>query len=450
MQHKIINSSAILLFFSLLLLQPVATFSQDNNISKEDAKKKKELLKTLKTQVDEEDINITVKSVEITKFPEIKLIIEAYNRMGEPLDSISPSHLTIIENGREFPATSVEKIPVANNLPWDFVFVIDITGSMQPQIDGVIENLNSFTNGLRSRGIDYRLGLILFGDNVEKVYQPTGDVDVFLSWINKVRAFGGGDEKENALEALLASAYRIKYRDEANKVAILITDADYHKKGEHGDGTTAETTQSIIDKLCKQDLRVFSIVPQKIKNYQQISENTRGTTYDIAYPFSNVLENFTRQITNLFLVTYHSNKDVIPDSIEIGLFDQARSTIVKKTIPIVELGRKLIIENLLFKTGKYDLPAFVSELNILAEFMQSKPAITVMIEGHTDSVGSNELNDVLSERRADAVKNYLVNMGVKPNRIQTTGFGKRKPIASNDSEFGRSLNRRTEIVILSK
>jgi outer membrane protein OmpA-like peptidoglycan-associated protein len=273
---------------------------------------------------------------------------------------------------------------------------------------------------------------------------------VFLSWIQNVKAHSGGDEKENALEALATAVNRIQFRSEANRVAILITDAPYHQKGEKGDGITQETTETIIDKIIRNDIRIFTITPPKLKNYEYISEQTRGTTYDIAYPFTTVLDNFTRQITNLFLVTYKSTKGVLSDSIEIGLFDQEHSKIVKKTIPIVELGRKLIIENLLFLTARFELPNDVSELNILSEFMLSKPTINVIIEGHTDSTGSHQINDLLSQRRAESVKKYLVKKGVESSRIQTKGLGKRRPIASNENEFGRTLNRRTEIIIIAK
>jgi outer membrane protein OmpA-like peptidoglycan-associated protein/Mg-chelatase subunit ChlD len=451
--YNIINKiTYIFLFFVTSLILFVPTYSQNNKrkVQSPEEIKEKQFLKQLKTEAENKEIDITVKSVEITNFPTIKLIVEAYNKLGEPLDTLLPSQITIFENGKEFPALDVQKIPVANNLPWDLVFLMDVTGSMQPQIDGVVNNLLSFTKNLQDRGIDYRLGLILFGDNIERVYQLTSEAESFLSWIKDVRAKGGGDEKENALEALVAASHRIQYRPEANKVAILITDAPYHQKGETGDGRTNETTESIIDRMNRSDIRVFSITPPKLKAYAYISEQTRGTNYDIAYSFTNVLENFTRQITNLFLVTYKSSNSVIPDSIEIGLFDQVNSQIIKKTIPIVELGRKLIIENLLFQTARFELPLNVSELNILAEFMVSKPLINVTIEGHTDSIGSHQINDLLSERRAESVKKYIVSKGVDASRIQTMGFGKRRPIASNDNEFGRGLNRRTEIVINSK
>ena len=441
--------TVIAILLLLLVIDSVA-IAQNQRRTREERAKQNELLRNAKIQADKEEIDITVRSIDITRFPETKLIIEAYNKLGEPLDTLLPEQITIYERGIPFSAIAVEKIPVANNLPWDFIFLVDITGTMQPLIDGVVENLNEFVRNLKLRGIDYRLGLILFSDIIERVYQPTTDAETFLAWLKDVRAYGGGDEKENALEALVAASNRMTFRDEANRVAILITDAPYHQKGEFGDGRTQETTESIIDRMNRHDIRVFTITPPRLRNYVRISEQTRGTTYDIAYPFAVVLENFTRQITNLFLVTYRSGHTVIPDSIEIGLVDQVNSRIIKKTIPIVELGRKLIIENLLFQTGRFELPANVSELNILAEFMLSKPDIEIIIEGHTDSIGSHQINDVLSERRAEAVKRYLVGKRVAANRIQTKGFGKRRPIASNENEFGRGLNRRTEIVIIAK
>ncbi len=445
--HRII--CYIFIFFSLINSPLIA--EKTWNDKKTEREKKQKLLESAKIEADREEIDITVKGVDITRFPETKLLIEAYNKLGEPLDTLLPEQITIYENNIEFKALTVEKVPMANNLPWDLIFVIDITGSMQPQIDGVVQNVTSFARKLRERGIDYRLGLILFSDNIERVYQPTSNIDNFLSWIKKVRAFGGGDEKENALEALKTVTQRIQFRDEANRIAILITDAPYHQKGdEGGDGRTLETLESVIERAQRIDLRVFSITPPKLKNYAILSENTRGTTYNIEYAFSTVLDNFTQQITNLFYVTYRSEHTSIPDSIEIGLFDKNLSRVIKKTIPIMELGRKLIIENLLFQTAKYELPENVSELNLLADFMLNKKNIAILVEGHTDSVGSDAFNDDLSLKRANAVKTYLIGRGISAEKIQVKGFGKRKPIASNDTDFGRSLNRRTEIVIQSK
>jgi len=110
----------------------------------------------------------------------------------------------------------------------------------------------------------------------------------------------------------------------------------------------------------------------------------------------------------------------------------------------------LIIENLLFQTASAELPEAVKELDIVADFMNAKQNIEILIEGHTDNIGSNEVNDKLSLNRAESVKQYLAKRGIADKRMQTTGYGKRKPLATNKTEFGRKLNRRTEIIIINK
>jgi outer membrane protein OmpA-like peptidoglycan-associated protein len=88
-----------------------------------------------------------------------------------------------------------------------------------------------------------------------------------------------------------------------------------------------------------------------------------------------------------------------------------------------------------------------SNLDKLADFLEQYPERTAEIEGHTDNVGSADLNRGLSQRRADSVKNYLVQQGVESSRLSTTGKGFDSPVAGNDSAAGRQQNRRVEIII---
>jgi len=74
----------------------------------------------------------------------------------------------------------------------------------------------------------------------------------------------------------------------------------------------------------------------------------------------------------------------------------------------------------------------------------------VLIEGHTDSIGGDELNLALSQKRADAVKERLVAKGVAEERITTRGYGKKYPLASNETPAGRQQNRRVEVIILNE
>lgn len=115
-----------------------------------------------------------------------------------------------------------------------------------------------------------------------------------------------------------------------------------------------------------------------------------------------------------------------------------------------ETDRGLVVTlgDLLFATGKSQLTGGAGpNLDKLAAFLTEYPNRTVLIEGHTDSVGSEESNYLLSQRRADSVMSYLVSRGVPPNRLSTAGLGESSPVASNDTVTGRQQNRRVEVII---
>ena len=113
---------------------------------------------------------------------------------------------------------------------------------------------------------------------------------------------------------------------------------------------------------------------------------------------------------------------------------------------IYEPAHKIIIENVLFETGE-EVISDVSkpELDKLVELMEEDITLEVEVSGHTDSVGSDAYNLRLSQKRADAVKKYLVDKGVKPERIRAVGYGESQPVATNETEEGRTRNRRTEV-----
>ncbi len=90
----------------------------------------------------------------------------------------------------------------------------------------------------------------------------------------------------------------------------------------------------------------------------------------------------------------------------------------------------------------------IPELERVIEFLRNNPDINIMIEGHTDDVGSDEYNNKLSLERADAVKNYIVSAGIKPDRIKTKGFGKKQPLVEDKSDEARAMNRRVEMRVL--
>jgi outer membrane protein OmpA-like peptidoglycan-associated protein len=111
-------------------------------------------------------------------------------------------------------------------------------------------------------------------------------------------------------------------------------------------------------------------------------------------------------------------------------------------------GLIVTLGDVLFDTGKASLkPGATSNLNKLVVFLNEYSDRTVLIEGYTDSVGSEDYNQGLSERRADSVKSYLAGQGIGSIRLSASGKGESEPVASNDSAAGREQNRRVEVII---
>jgi outer membrane protein OmpA-like peptidoglycan-associated protein len=111
-------------------------------------------------------------------------------------------------------------------------------------------------------------------------------------------------------------------------------------------------------------------------------------------------------------------------------------------------GTLVTFSDVLFATGRADLKSSgLVNINKLAQFLAEHPDRKAIVEGYTDSTGTESYNQSLSERRAGSVRTALVKMGVDPARIVAQGYGKDYPIAENSSVSGRAMNRRVEVTI---
>ncbi len=128
--------------------------------------------------------------------------------------------------------------------------------------------------------------------------------------------------------------------------------------------------------------------------------------------------------------------------------DELKRQIEELNARETDRGLVVTLGDVLFETGRSDLKGGAAgNLDKLSAFLNEYEDRTVLIEGHTDNVGSDESNYNLSQRRADSVKAYLMSKGIRSDRITTSGMGEGSPVASNDSATGRQQNRRVEVVI---
>ncbi len=398
------------------------------------------------------DLLFEIKNVDITHFPEMSVIFSAVNNRNVFVKTLKKEDILVLENGIQRPIISLNLISSSNRVPVDIVFVIDQTASMRDIIGPIKNNVQHFAEQIRARGFDYRLGMITFSDTVEKISPGlTDDVATFEKWVGDIDAVGGGDIKENALEGLRAVT-RMPLRPIAIRLAIIISDAEYHQKGEHGDGTTDFTTQTMGDYLYEREVRLITVSVPENTGYQQMAQLTEGASFDLGQSFDTILTGVAANITSLYALRYISQSTLAPDSVRIDILrSEDRSPIASRKLIALEEGKRFVFEDLLFQPSQTSLASeFVPELERVVRLLHVKPSMTLRIEGHADASGIHEKNQELSNQRAEAVKRYLIQSGIEASRLQTQGYGDTRPIADNSTEEGRRLNRRIEFVILTK
>jgi outer membrane protein OmpA-like peptidoglycan-associated protein len=115
----------------------------------------------------------------------------------------------------------------------------------------------------------------------------------------------------------------------------------------------------------------------------------------------------------------------------------------------IEIGETVRLNNIFFETAKWDLlPESYAELDKLVKILNDNPGMVININGHTDNVGDDQSNLTLSQKRAASVVTYLLGKGIVSGRLDSAGFGEAQPVAPNDTDEGRALNRRVEFVIV--
>ncbi len=199
----------------------------------------------------------------------------------------------------------------------------------------------------------------------------------------------------------------------------------------------------ITDELTKQPLEATIEIVDNLKNQVIASFTSNSSTgkYLVSLPAGRNYGIAVKKDNYLF----HSENFDIPNT---AAYQEVVKDVALKNIAV---GSKIILKNIFFDFDKATLrPESTNELERLAKLLNDFPTLKIEISGHTDSKGADEYNKTLSNNRAKAVLDYLVKAGISAGRLTSVGYGEEQPIATNDTDEGRQLNRRTEFKILSK
>lgn len=165
-------------------------------------------------------------------------------------------------------------------------------------------------------------------------------------------------------------------------------------------------------------------------------------------------------LTGEFLVCIPSGKSYGLNASSLGYLFYSEHFYVEKTTDIldpflkdipmhsIKEGHEVVMRNVFFETASFALlPESKIELDRLVKLLNENPGMQIEIAGHTDNIGTAAYNQVLSENRAAAVVNFLIEKGIDKQRLRSAGYGLTQPIASNETEEGRALNRRTTFTV---
>ncbi len=269
------------------------------------------------------------------------------------------------------------------------------------------EGNKAYMASTRDEGIgDYDIFMITFL-GPEKPLQPIFDVDLPAFLITKP-------------EKILQPEEMIKLK--TLKQTIV--------KGTISDDFSSEPISAVIEIIDNKTNTIINTIKASPTGNYMISLPS-GKNYGIAVKAENYL--------------FHSENFDIPATTE---YQEITKDIKMKKI---EVGTKIVLNNIFFDFGKATLrPESKAELDRLTNLMKEMPELKIEISGHTDNKGNPKSNQILSEKRAKAVVDYLIANGISKDRLKYVGYGQTQPIASNDTDEGRQLNRRTEFKILSK
>ncbi|MEM1134559.1 MAG: OmpA family protein [Bacteroidota bacterium] len=232
------------------------------------------------------------------------------------------------------------------------------------------------------------------------------------------------NEKQKAPRQLVSTLYTFDIPEE-----IRIKETSDVVKGKVFDIQTKDALKATIELTDIGSNEVISVINSDEENGEYMMVLTEGAEYAL-----------------------HINREgYLYKSLTFNYKEQKEAQEIYLDIPLepITTGSKVTLNNIFFESGSYSLlPKSKTELDKLVAFMQENGTMKIEIAGHTDDVGSDDANKKLSQNRANSVVEYLTKEGIEETRLSALGYGETQPVAANDTDENRAINRRIEFKIL--
>lgn len=347
--------------------------------------------------------------------------------------------ITNIKSFKVYEVTESQTDPLSLSL------VMDLSGSMGEERARTMQTaVQSF---IVNKTADDRIALIRYDSKVQRQLNPTDDKNLLnrTHSISGLSGFGGGTA---TIDAALEGVKSIEDEPQDRiKAVIIFTDGK--------DNSSKKELEEVVEYANQKNVIIntvdygYNVIPGLLED---MAKGTQGIYHQIysQNEFEPLFKDIYTRLNNHYVVEFEP--EYYGDH-RIGLELCLKDTTITATASFNNTPKpgQISLLDIHFDTNKSNLKAEqMDKVRKLLLLMKSDSDIKIELQGHTDDRGDEDLNLKLSQARADAVRDYLINEGIQPSRIVSVGYGESRPIADNETEEGRAKNRRTQFKILDK
>lgn len=352
-----------------------------------------------------------------------------------------------VENVPEF---NVREYGIGDSIAFNIMLTLDYSGSISQIMDIIQEGTELFVK------LKYpydKVGINSFNNDFEVKVPLSSDTSAIMNLFRAKMKDGMG---------LFSAYYDAAYNsislfentsEETPRILVMFSDGD--------DNYSKVPTKEVVDYANKMNVNIFTVAfgYSIDENLKYLSEYTGGKFYK-AYSKKELMAVFRdiyNSLRNYYLISYKPPRyfgyHKVFSSLDIPGMDSTMIATAEYNTGIDDLSElsDAFERPILFAFDSDSIiPSTLYIIDEIVDAMYVYPKLRLEVQGHTDSKGSEEYNQKLSERRAKAVVDAMIAKGVHPRRLRYRGFGMSDPIATNETEEGRQKNRRTEFVIIAK
>ena len=408
------------------------------------------------------DIQMEISRIETKSYPqEIRLFAKIFDTTGHYITHIAPPYSTdqrywyllkekLGRSNVTIDSFRVREYGDADSIPYAIMLSVDFSGSMTGVMDAIAMGTELFVNMKQPQD---RISISTFAKDYTLKVPMWKDKEIIVNKFKSTFLEGQG-YYSGLYDAIMKSmeAFTTEIPDTVPKVIVIFSDGE--------DNYSKTRLKMILDTAKTKGVNIFTVgfgYPND-EIMRQIAQYTGGKYYraKTKEELVAIFLDIYRSLRNFYKISYKAPEYYGIHKVKVGLDFSSDTVLCDGEYDTAPLGPGFDVSDGFKYPIQFDFNSSVVReesmirIDELAELMERYPKLRLEIQGHTDNIGGEEFNQKLSDARAKSVMQEMIKRGIEEKRLRARGFGMSQPVAPNDSERNRAINRRTQFVVLAK